>query len=367
MDRYSDAAVILPDPSDFTEEVDIEAIAVNEPPKVESTKDSENNPWTDYLSKGYHQRITEAERAKRMESIEEVKQYIPKTGFFPAYIQARLPQTDGPVIFHLSAALVLAGHLLNRKAVLRQESRIIRPQIWAANIGASSIVRKSTSKDMMVKYVQNDPQYATTMLASSAFSMEGMYKGLGMLLDNKNEIVANCEHCEQKEKLAETTGEDCTQGIGVFCIDEMGSWLKALESGGDRSSGKTIVTEWFDYAGTYWHKVTAHNGIYFIYRPFISILGCSTVEWLNEHATDSDLRGGFFPRWLMFTTDKRDYTLPFTDSPTPQQAAAVDSEVARLKGIREEFALSPEAINIYWDWHKGCEQLSINLRKFEEI
>jgi Protein of unknown function (DUF3987) len=334
---------------DIPEPVIIPIIAQDAP---QTLPDARGDHWTGYLWRGNHALITDEERVRRIKSIDEVRRLIPETGFFPDYIRSKLPQTDGPVIFHLSAALVLAGHLLNRKVHLEHGSRKVRPQIWAANIGASSVVRKSTSKDMMAAYLRADPVYRRTVLASSSFSMEGIYRELGTMLEKPEDIPASLDGAEAKEEQSATTGDDFVKGVGLFCVDELGSWLQALDAGRERGSGKTIVTEWYDYADRYWHKSTAHSGIYWVYKPCVSILGCSTVEWVNEHATDADLRGGFFPRWLFLTAETRDYTLPFPDAGID---TGIERSIERMKGIRQKYGISPGAFQRYWEWVREWE------------
>jgi hypothetical protein len=308
------------------------------------------DPRTAYLWKDNHARISDQDRERRIKSIEDVWQLIPKTGFFPEYIKYALPATDGPVLFHMSAALALASHLINRKIWKKSGNKKLCPQVWAGNLGKSTVSRKSESGQQIVPIIANDPDYCQTILASTAFSMEGIYAQLGTTLEKAGKIKEQTELMKEQDAANAVAGIEYTGGVGMFHIDEMGSWLGALNASYN-GGGLKIVTEWFGWPRDEFTKITK-SGVQHIYKPFVSILASSTVDWLNSNLHESDLMGGFIPRWLFFYARESDYKLPLQDTSSPTQFVVLNKEIAIIKSRRGEYTLSPEAIGLYEDWFK---------------
>src|SRR5262249_32945872 len=91
-----------------------------------------------------------------------------------------------------------------------------------------------------------------------------------------------------------------------------------------------------------------------LWRPTISILGASTLAWLADNCQESDLMGGFLPRWLFVGhRGGRDYTLALRDSPSTDAHLRVVEEIGRLKAAAGEARLSEVAEGMYWEWLTG--------------
>jgi hypothetical protein len=316
------------------------------------TDDDRAEPRFRYLWDGKHRRLTDDDRARRIRSLKDAYEYVP-FGFFTDYLAWAAPATDAPVMFHVSGALTLAAHLLNRRVSLEFGPRRLYPQLWIANIAESTLFRKSTATGMAVGWLRDDPEYNKTLLSSSAFSMEGVYAQLGLKLDDQTTEDAARLLYENSEQQAKTTGVPLLAGVGLFAVDELGAWLSALDATYNKG-GKKILTELLDYQGRSWVKRLAHGG-YYIHRPHVNILAASTIDWVNTTATEEDRKGGFLPRWLLVCNWGQDYRLSVPDKHGP--ADPVKAHLDRLRTLEGNYVLSDEAEDFYHNWDQAFSRV----------
>lgn len=325
-----------------------EALEKNVSPLVETPQalvdPDKTDPRFAYLWQGQHRRVSDEGRARRIASIKTAYTYIPPTGFFADYMSWATPATDAPVLFHVSGALMLAAHYLNRRVALQFGPKLLYPQLWVANIADSTVDRKSTATGMAVSWFRKDDHYHHTLL-SSAFSMEGIYSHLGVKLDEKSEDDVRKDFASL-EDLARVDGTPFLSGVGLFAIDELGAFLSAMDAAYNRG-GKKVLTELMDFQGDAFTKKLATGG-YYIHRPHLNILAASTVDWVCTTATESDRSGGFLPRWLLVCNWGQDYRLSLPD-PHPLDIA-VKTHLERLKTLSGVFTLSADAQDYYHDW-----------------
>ena len=93
------------------------------------------------------------------------------------------------------------------------------------------------------------------------------------------------------------------QGGGVLTTSEFGAFLKTLESSYN-SSLRGLLTDLYDVPAIRSCR-TMKGGTTTLKRPFISLAGVSTLPWIREVLTNSDLEGGFLARFLIFNTGSK--------------------------------------------------------------
>lgn len=86
---------------------------------------------------------------------------------------------------------------------------------------------------------------------------------------------------------------------GVIFCDEFGSFIKNL-SKKFNFDGAELLTQLYGVPETYALK-TKTQGSLQLERPFISICGITTSDWLEDQVRTRDIAGGFWPRFLFFT------------------------------------------------------------------
>jgi hypothetical protein len=325
------------------------------PEPVVTVKPSlQDDPRFAYLWQGHHQKVSDKDRANRIKAIKHIWEVIPRDGFFPAYMRYWLPTSDCPVKFHLASALALVGHLMNRKVSLRMGGVPVFPTLWVAVLAESSTLHKSTAIRNLKRFLRDDPDYCDTLLPDS-FTMEALITTLGWQLPPVEDgslpaWISMRQRCDQRA----AEERDYTKGVGLFHIDELGGWLAGLEKSYNLG-GKALITEWYDKDNDF-RRETKGSGTYYIYKPRLSILAASTVQWLTQNCQESDLMGGFLPRWLFFHETKKDYILSVRDDPVEDLWPELEDHLRRIKGHHGEVRLSSGAFDYYWDWRREIEE-----------
>lgn len=332
--------------------------------------DKFRNTMFSYLWEGFHANLTDSERKKRIESVRQVWKLIPKRGFFPDYIRYQLPTSDCPVIYHLAAALAVAGNVLNRKVRLKFGDTWIYPNLWVGILGPSSVVHKSHAINASKKFLRKLDNYEDTLIPD-AFTFEGLLEKLGKSYGRKTKEQTEdaqdmmytsdgwryeIEEFKNRERRAEDNGEQFLPGVGLFHLNEIGGWLASIGNS-QNVSVKETLTDWYD-CKDYWKKTTKTQGKYILYRPIVSILGASTQEWLVGNCKQSDIDGGFLPRWIFFNAESKDYILPIPDSTDDELEDKVLGHLETMMRHRCNLRLvnGNPAVEYYSTWRKEIEE-----------
>jgi hypothetical protein len=166
-------------------------------------------------------------------------------------------------------------------------------------------------------------------------------------------------HCGQQP-------EGWLKGVGTLCIDELGGWLKTLNSQVNQGLRETLTGMYESPPEIM--KETKTAGCHYIWRPCLTILAATTDIWLSENATESDLKGGFLGRWLFFVSTGRDYKLPHRDPPDQDAEQRLLVGIEKLKAVAGEVKLCNQAWDEYAAWVKGLsvsERLASFRSRFE--
>jgi hypothetical protein len=309
-----------------------------------------------YLWRNNHSRLDDQDRERRMRSVLKVLDLIPRSGFFYNYIAAQLPSSDCSVMYHLATALTIAGHACNRKLKVQFGSKAILPNIWACVLGASSVAHKTSAINAGKKMLAIVDEES---IISDAFSFEAMLDQIGIIVkpddqDPRSLLTRAREICRKEEDGASISGLTNYRGLGFFHGSELGAWLQTLE----KSPGsKESLTDLFDNKVEY-SKRTRGTGLYFVPNPFVSILMASTKEWLVNNSSDSDIQGGFLPRWLFFGSETKDY---ISAIPDPADPGHLERAEESFKAMSERTAYvctdrKNEFTDHYSDWRVRVEK-----------
>lgn len=307
-----------------------------------------------YLWRNNHARITDKERMARIKSVKEILKLVPKTGFFRDWILLNLPTTDAQPLFHLASSLSLASTLINRKAWITESDDRLYPVLWILLLGTSSITRKTTAMKKILPFLKQYPEY-NSIIQGETSTWEGIVSDIGIVFPKKEGGIeqlldmARNKHIEYQRECLEK-GVDFTKGIGVFHLNEIGSWLNNLDKSVN-SGTKEIFTNLYD-PNLEWKKSTKTQGLYYLYKPFLSILAGSTIDWLLKHTQEEDLQSGFFARFLFINDSTKDYVLSIMDKADEDLRLKVTNEVESIKQSQGEYGFTIEADDFYHDWHK---------------
>jgi DNA polymerase III delta prime subunit len=133
------------------------------------------------------------------------------------------------------------------------------------------------------------------------------------------------------------------------------------------------VTELLDYGETF-ERRTKGSGLVTVDKPSVTVIGCSTNDWLQEQLPDSATSGGFLARFLIVHEEHKAQSVPLPGRMfTGAQRARL--EAARFEAAKEFEALvtqnigevkfeSYEVDDIYSQWYQSHKPASGHLAPF---
>lgn len=200
--------------------------------------------------------------------------------------------------------------------------------IWVILIGKSTIMKKTTA----INYCKEELQRIENLSYTD-------YKR--KLEDYEREVIEAKEHKRKLEVSKpireynlfpqDSTIESLTDILsnsnrGLLVHSEFGSFLNQFNKSYN-SDGKQFFTNVYDVPEWYEvSRITKGNTI--LQRPYLSILAASTIDWVKEFSSETDLRSGFFARFLYFirnTPDKEYIPLLKLKTLTKQSEKYIDT------------------------------------------
>ncbi len=143
---------------------------------------------------------------------------------------------------------------------------------------------------------------------------------------------------------------------GAIYAGEFGGWLQNLDKS-HNNDFKAICTEFFDVPNFYRYK-TKTQGDCIIEKPYASICGVSTMQWVIANLKPSDIPSGFFARFLIITPPYQDEIPPALPRKDPDEnpyesrfKTHIENILANIETHREYY-LSPEAKELFRTLHE---------------
>jgi len=245
---------------------------------------------------------------------------LPDEGWLSDYLRAVTPLTDAPAEFHLVSGLCALSAAIGNGLHTREWGQNVFPHLWAVLVAPSSFWRKSTAIGQAERFVRD---YAPERTYPSDFS---------------------------REKLLALFGE---RPAGLMTLKEFGGFLAML--GRDYMGGtKEMLTELYDGPDRYTRALKKDEVV--VERPAITLLGATTLDWLEGKITEGDLQGGFLARFLFVTAREKGSPKGLTGDMDPVLKVRLGES---LHGIWERppasISYTPEARQAYDDWMLGWE------------
>jgi hypothetical protein len=316
--------------------------------------DIKDDPLYAYLWRGYHGRyLTDDQRERRIASTKEVLQFVPPDSIFTDYLAGAMPTTDAPVWFHVASALSLSAYLINRRAYVLDGSRMCFPLFWIGVLAGSGSMHKSASINPVRQLLRDDPDLGGTLARATTWAQ--LIDKIGIEL-RRNDDDNGRPTAAEARLLCETMDQEsrCLNGLSYFHLGEIATLLASLNKTYNEEA-KPTLTDWWDCPPDDLYE-TKTAGKYYIYRPFVSILGASTVDWFIDGCKHSDLMGGFLPRWLFFANGVQDFQLSQPDGTDEGIACRLMERCKELKRYRGRVMFSREAEDFYNEWYlRNCK------------
>jgi hypothetical protein len=245
---------------------------------------------------------------------------MPDEGWLAEYLRAVTPLTDAPVEFHLASGLAALSATIGNRLWAQHWGQNVFPHLWTVLVAPSSFWRKSTSISQAERLLS---EAAPDAVYPSDFS---------------------------REKFLRILAKD---PAGMLTLKEFGGFLATL--GRDYMGGmKENLTELYD--GPDLFKRSLQSDTIEIKRPAITLLGATTLDWLEGRITEGDLQGGFLARFLFVTAREKASSKGLTGGMAYEVRMRLRDALHDLHGRAPmEVKYSPEAAEQLDEWMQGWE------------
>ena len=255
-----------------------------------------------------------------------LKTMWPCMGFLKEYTEYAATLTDAPDQFHAATALAIMGVATQRQIFYWMGSDQIYPNFYSCLVAPSSIFRKSTALKIGTKLLS---RLNSALIMPRDFSTESFLS-----------------------YLAKTPK-------GLFAFSEIAELLDQFRRG--YSEGlMPIITDFYDCPDLY-ERRTKKDGLESVKQPFISILGASTVDWLNKNLTVEQAEGGFWPRFLFFSARRRKPLLEVPPAPDSIRENMLLNSLRDISVIAGKVSLTNGALARLREWVKAKSVCASNL------
>lgn len=207
--------------------------------------------------------------------------------------------SSSPTEYLMTGLLASLSGAIGKNVYFRiTKSMKIYLNIWAVIIGKSTIMRKTTALNI----VKDDLQRI------EATNYKNFKNELTNWKSNTEKSKINKEFFDEQEPKRkyilypnDSTIESLSEILsksdrGLLVHSEFGSFLAQLNRGYSGDS-KQFLTTIFDIPDSYEVSRATKENTY-LESPYLSIIGASTIDWVKDNSTDSDLRTGFFARMI---------------------------------------------------------------------
>lgn len=233
--------------------------------------------------------------------------------------------TDAPKIYHRFMAYGTVSAVVGRNVYLPFGSQMVYPNLWIILIGKSSVLHKSTC----LNYARD------------------------LIREVRSDIVLPNEFTP--EKLVNLLG---ASPQGVFIWDEMASFLGQV--GKDyMAGGKEILTHLYDCPPIYTRKT--QGGSSEVKNPYITILSATTPDWLTKQLSQTDVRGGFFVRFICVPAYKKEKFFSVPPEADKDMRQGLIYQLKAIEGVAGKMELEKEAHEAYDKWSRTNEDETIRL------
>ncbi len=296
-------------------------------------KFDKNDQMIAYLWQGEHAKIDEKDRFARADQILKLVEKIPN-GIIKEYIRCYLPTTSANPKFHLSTILSILSHTVGRNI---WNSENIYPNLWCANIGLIGSGKSSNSKhceDFIdpADIIGNSTWSA--LMEDSAIKLEESAIA-GAFIKSEEQILQECyESDKQPKKL-------------FYKLDELSAIFGKFKQ---EPGYEEFMCSVYDNP-RYLTKKTKTSGKYIVWKPTVTMLGCTAAAWFTQNCTAQSWGGGFLSRILFFVGGS-DYRLPFTDPKNEDAFQKIKEQLAKIKELKGEIKYSEGAKEKYCEWYK---------------
>lgn len=207
--------------------------------------------------------------------------------------------SSSPTEYLMTGLLTSLSGVIGKKVYFRiTKSMKIYLNIWAVIIGKSSIMRKTTALNIVKDDLQRIEKQNYKNYKNELTNWKSKFEKSKITKEFFDETPPERKYIlYPNDSTIESLSEILSKSNrGLLVHSEFGSFLAQLNRGYSGDS-KQFLTNIFDIPDSYEVSRATKENTY-LESPFLSILGASTIDWVKDNSSDSDLRTGFFARMI---------------------------------------------------------------------
>lgn len=203
-----------------------------------------------------------------------VKEMLPEDSFFTRWLEA-WPTAEPPLSYILFSAMSMLGAALGRRVYFDQDVHRLYPMLNLLLIGPSGI-GKSTSIGMGFELIKSLPATEQPQIIKGKATPEKLHEDL------------------------------VVQPHAIIFASELANFFSKSKYMEDMIPYVTQLLDYEDEA----QRRTKGGSLQVVHQPSVTIVGGSTVEWLQGQLPDSAASGGFLARFLIVKEDHKGQRVP---------------------------------------------------------
>ena len=283
------------------------------------------------------------------------------------YVKGVTTLTDAHPVIIYATALAALGAQAQTRFVIPKGSYYVRlfPNIWTLAVAESGTFKTTALNAGAAPRMEREREIVgdiidigkamTRLLADGA---EADDPEVAQMRHQLEELEGRRRRLPDKSSWEACIDRIDSCGGGIWTLSEFGAWLSTLEKSYNQGFKQTI-TELYDVPENY-EEATRNHGTRLLQRPFISISGVSTIEFLSGLVSQKDAATGFLARFLLLRPPPR-HAVP--DALPSNNKSEQDLESYHLlqevyrqiasMTVPIEFTIGEDATMAFNDYHKS--------------
>lgn len=244
--------------------------------------------------------------------------------FITDYLDYASEITDAPLEFHQFVSYGILASVIGNKLFFAFGDTKIYPNLWLILLAPSSAYRKTTSMSIGKRILS---QVEPAAILPNEFSTE---------------------------KLIETLA---ARPCGTFFFSEFMS-LMGLMARDYMQGAKSFLTDIYDCPMTYTRELKGKQ--FKIVDPCISLISATTQTWFVEKLKESDIGGGFLPRFLIVPSNRKLKDMPLPPMADKDKQKTLTNHLKTLSSYSGQMVFSEDAKRVYLQWYQQQKGVELN-------
>jgi hypothetical protein len=252
------------------------------------------------------------------ESENKLRSFIPQRGFLPDYLSL-VERTEPPLAYHVFSGLLACGAMLGGKVWMEMGVYHLFPPLAIMLLGPSGI-KKTSSANIAIGLVE------------------------------QTGLVKIYSEMATPQALAEDMA-DMPQGI--IYAPELTATLLTKDRFMDGMLA--FLTRALDHPRPVLKKKTVKGGTIIINEPTVSMITCSTLDWLVEKTPEGTFGGGFMARNILVMQDDSPRSEPRPPTITEEAKNELIKQLCILSQYAGKIPFSDPAEKAYHEWYNDSK------------